>query len=436
MSPETFKIMKIWYLIMVCVITISIWRIVYITNLTAITKLQSQTYISQTSQIDKFHYSFQYGNWLNDNTTFKTLIKEANFAFGPEAKRSCSDSVECKYFVGMYDGNEYYFNNSNGQNIICNLLISIISNNIRSIGDSVSIPSFYGLIRDLFQYTFYECNQTNITNISISEYDKIFYEITGTIHENNKYGKYHKMKDNEHTFEYCNYFDKHCVTKSKRNNSVLKSRKCQCVPRYDAIISFNVNNKMHSFLLSHIRTYSIFPDLTKYNTINQINKRQPERFSMGYALFQDLITEFDSTIINIGLHYDSMTIYYQTLRFIFDTLEQDIHNHKYKKKKHIFRYTLTQHFTDRNRNPTKQFGDYQFAVDRKCLPFNIIPQKPITHVLANEMIQHYKYIYTIDYYNVLKHRGDAHLGSDCTHWCASNKLWKPLWFLLTEIYNH
>eukprot|EP01083_Nonionella_stella_P139778 427136_1 len=382
-------------------------------------------------------FNFEYGEWLDSKEHDINVVRNVQGMTFFQPKGTCdAKHGEDRHFVGQFKGNQYLFDNGSDNDTMCNFLFSIVSKNIQSIaiiGDSVSIPTFNGFIRDVFQYKEYECvvNKSlklSFQNLRIVKYTKRFYEILNE----GKFDQYIEMKENE----FCEWNDK-CV--SPLNDTVTK-RECQCVPRLDVNMSLQIKylpdhgkTRSFSFVWCHIHSYSIFPDLVRYKTNNAI---RTERYSMGYKLFEDVINEFDSTITNIGLHYNSMPEYFQTVRYIFDVLEAD----NGRNKKHIFRHTFPQHFKDKIDSTSVQFGDFQFSPsnwrNRRCLKFNDSSQKHITQILSEELEQFYANVYTIDYYNVLKNRGDAHpYDADCTHWCASHRLWKPFWFLLTQIYT-
>lgn len=201
---------------------------------------------------------------------------------------------------------------------------------------------------------------------------------------------------------------------------------CHCTKMYKLII--NKYNITVTFGLSY---YMILPD--EYIPWNQ-QRSQIDYLIMHHTYFEMLVSMADVTIVNYGVHYDGRVgiLHPFTVRYVSSVFRSDME--KNQNKVHFWRATYPQYYNDKLRS-----GLFIFHDNKTCMERGQFAQRHWTDSSAIGLLQE-QGIQSIDYYPVLKSRGDLHnkpapgrpIGTrlDCTHWCYSKELWSGLWHLI------
>lgn len=182
----------------------------------------------------------------------------------------------------------------------------------------------------------------------------------------------------------------------------------------------------------------------------------PESEKLQVDIFRHLLTNCDSMMINMGMHfgrahtYDwkkkewisarGFTVQYLDvmLRLIRQELERDLKTHP--EKTHFYRLTYPQHFNTKAAYPNA--GDYWLGAYEKSIPLNCVEfaHRHWSDSLAQSLFRDSP-IVVLDYYHPLSHSGFYHSvlnvpgHEDCTHYCFHQNLWEPLWGLINYAFK-
>lgn len=157
-----------------------------------------------------------------------------------------------------------------------------------------------------------------------------------------------------------------------------------------------------------------------------------------------LFTNNSISIVNFGTHFGfgcskyyvespaKIEIFYEYVRNIMEHF-QNITNNSY-----FYRLTYPQHFLNCTGTENKkicQAVDWEFRTEgRGCAKFNMTVNDHWSNKFAKNVFQNSS-ITMIDYYELLKNRGDLHNGGrDCTHWNFDFEMWNGIFYLLDVAY--